>query len=170
MWTIDYILSQICVVVAVVALIITFFTSNKRVILILSLVDVLAYIFQFLLLNQYTGAFLNVVGLIRVLTLYIEHSKGIYTSILTICFLNFLSILVGVVTFVGYYCIFAIIAEFLDTYALWSYSILGYRWCAFFASLFWIIYFIFCKSVFAIGLEIILMVMALFGIVRYYYR
>ena len=170
MWTLNYIFSQLCVLIAVICLIATYFTRNHKIILILCLVDVVSYIIQFVLLEAYTGALMNCVGLVRVLWLWINNNKGIVRSRYTVFVLNIMSISLGVVTFDIWFCVFAIIAEMCDTYALWCNSVIYYRWISLFASVFWIIYFIFCLSVFAIALESVLIVIAIISLFNYYFK
>ncbi|MBO7218669.1 MAG: YgjV family protein, partial [Clostridia bacterium] len=77
MWTPEYILSQISVIVATIIFALSYFTKNKKIILVLGLISILFYILEYLLLHSYIAVGVNFLSFLRTIWFYINDAKGI---------------------------------------------------------------------------------------------
>ena len=72
---INYVLSQICVIIAVILLGTTYLIKDKKIILFLSILFACFYGIQYLLLNAITGFLMNLVSIVRNIWFYINAKK-----------------------------------------------------------------------------------------------
>ena len=75
MLTVNYILSQILVIIAIGLYALTFLLKTKKNVLIIGLLGVVLNTISFILLGAYTGAVVNVVAMVRSLWFFFEEKK-----------------------------------------------------------------------------------------------
>ena len=166
--TTSYIISQICVVVAMILLGITYLVKDKKIVLILAILFASLYGVQYLLLNAISGFLMNIVSIIRNIWFYINVKKKKKNNIIVLISLSVIAIVFGLMSFKDIFSLLPIIATILYTYSIWQDEIKIYRWLAIPTSISWIIYNTYTNSIFAIISESILLIIEIIGIVKLY--
>ncbi|MBQ7352234.1 MAG: YgjV family protein [Clostridia bacterium] len=168
-WTINYIFSQVFVVLATICLALTYLTKNKVFILILSCLNAVFFSFNYFLLDSFTGVLINCIGLIRGIWYFIDEKRN-KNSIVSMIICSLLILVGGIFTFARWFDAIALFAGVLYTYAIWQKSIVFYRWAGILGSLCFIVFNIFNKSLFGIICECGILVVEVIGICLFYYH
>lgn len=168
MWTFEYIMSQIFVVIGMACLGATYLVKNKKTILIIALVSAFGYTMQYVFLHKYAGAAVNVIGMIRCIWFFFNDKKNKKNDYISISVISALIIIMGVVTFDGWESLLPSLAAILFTYSLWQSNVKVYRYIALVNSALWITYNTLCMSIMAIVSECILIVVEIIGVIRLY--
>ena len=162
----NYILSQICVILAVILLGTTYLLKDKRIILFFSILTALLYGTQYLLLSAFSGFFMNIVSIVRSIWFYINAKNKKKNSTIVLIVLYIIAIILGVISFKNIFSIFPIIATMLYTYSIWQDDIKVYRWLAIPISISWIIYNTYSNTIFGIITESILLIIEIIGVIK----
>lgn len=162
----NYLLSQICVILAVILLGITYLIKDKRIILFLSILIVSLYGAQYLLLSAMSGFYMNLVSIIRNIWFYINAKNKKKNSIIVLIVLYIIAIVLGVISFKNVFSILPILATMLYTYSIWQDDIKVYRWLAIPVSISWIIYNVYSNTLFGIITESILLIIEIIGVIK----
>jgi len=167
MWTVEYIFSQICVLIAVGIFIATTFVKSKKLIAGLNIFVNLFYAIQYLLLSRYTGVLINGIGIIRCIWFYFDTKidKKDYISLI-ICLL--LVIGGGIFTFSSWVDILAIVGSTVFTYGIWQSNIQVYRFLAIANNACFLIYNLFCKSYLSVIFESIVIITTTINLIKFY--
>lgn len=168
MWTIEYILSQVSVLVALALLIGSYFLKNRVWILVFSLGNSIFYSLEFLLLGAYTGAALNLIAIARGVWFYFLQRQEKYYDWISISTLSVLMIVSGILTFEAWYSILPIIGTLAYTFSVWQKDVKLYRWLSLPVGVCGVVYNIMCKSIFGVASETALFLFGLISIVVYY--
>ena len=168
MWTLEYTLSQICVILALVCMCLSYLTKNKIYILLLCTLSTILYGVQYGLLGAWTGVAINIVGMVRGIWFYFNDKKGKTHDYVSIIVLSVSLIVLGILTYESIFSLVATLAMTLFTYTLWQNKLVVYRLMAPFISILWITYNTYNNSIFAIITELILMVFEIIGIIKYF--
>ena len=162
----NYLLSQICVILAVILLGITYLIKDKRIILFLSILIASLYGAQYLLLSAMSGFYMNLVSIIRNIWFYINAKNKKKNSIIVLIVLYIIAIVLGVISFKNVFSILPILATMLYTYSIWQDDIKVYRWLAIPVSISWIIYNVYSNTLFGIITESILLIIEIIGVIK----
>lgn len=168
MWTPEFITSQVFVCLAAVAMASTYLLKNRIWILIIGTISTLCYAIQFLLLKEYAGVVVNIIGMIRGVWYFVETkylNKHTKTSFIVV---QSLSLIMVILTFGKWYSIFPLIASVMFNYSTWQKNIKVYRWCAIPAFTSGVLYSIFCGAWFGVGTESISLLVAIGSLVSLY--
>lgn len=166
MWTTKYIISQIFIVLAICAVVPSFFVRDKRKVLVLGMINTLCYFTHYFLLGSATGALINIAAVSRITWFYIDNRRGVehnYWS-LTICVL--IAIGFGVLGFRHWYDFMSIVASVNLTFAYWQSNLRLYTIISFINSIIWVIYGICYKSIFAVVAELVIIIFELIRIFK----
>ena len=125
-----YLLSQICVILAVLFLGSTYLIKNKKIILFLTIMMSIFYGLQYLFLNAITGVFMNIVSIIRSIWFYINAKNKKKNSIIVLIVLFIIIIILELLSFKNIFSLLPMIATMIFTYSLWQDNIKVYRWLA----------------------------------------
>ena len=161
-----YLLSQICVILAVLFLGSTYLIKNKKIILFLTIMMSIFYGLQYLFLNAITGVFMNIVSIIRSIWFYINAKNKKKNSIIVLIVLFIIIIILELLSFKNIFSLLPMIATMIFTYSLWQDNIKVYRWLAIPMSISWIIYNTYSNSIFGIITESILLIIEIIGIIK----
>ena len=167
MWTPEYILSQISVIIATIIFAITYFTKNKKIILVLGLVSIIFYMLEYMLLHSYIAAGVNFLSFLRTIWFYINDAKGKKQDYVSLIVSMVAFIVVSILTYTNYMDIIVLFASVLFTYAIWQQNILVYRVLSVIASICWIVYNIYCFTIMGIILEVVLLIVKLVSSIEY---
>lgn len=161
-----YVLSQICAIIAVILLGITYCVKDKKIVLLLAISFATFYGIQYLLLNAITGFFMNLVSIIRNIWFYINYKNKRKNSIFVLISLFIITITLGLISYKDIFSILPIIATLIYTYSIWQDDIKLYRWLAIPMSLSWLGYNIYSRTLFGVINECILLIVEIIGIIR----
>ena len=163
MWTTKYTLSQIFIILAIFAVVPSFFVKDKRKVLILGMINTLCYFTHYFLLGSATGALINVANMPRLIWFYIDNKQGRYNNYWSLGICSAIAIGFGVFGIRYWFDFLSILASFILTFAYWQNDSTIYTVIYFISSIIWIVYGICYNSIFAIVAELIIM---LFEIAR----
>ena len=162
----EYILSQICVVLSALCLAVTYITKSKKWILVFVCFEAIFYGLQYVFLHEFAGAILNISGFVRGIWFYIDEKKGRQSNAYSLIINTAIILAIGFVTYENWIDTIAIMGTFIFACAIWQPTVIGYRWICSFGSLFWMTYNILCFSVLGIALEVVLFIIELFGAIK----
>ena len=139
-WTTTYIISQIFVIFAMIALAITYFIKSEKWILLFNCASSFFFAVQYFVIGAYAGTLINLVSIIRGIWLYadaLSHKKhDLYTFFAS----SILCLAVGVLTNTVWWDVIAVAAGLLLNYALWDGRVTVYRWLGVAINICWIAY------------------------------
>ena len=166
-----YTISQIFVVIGYFLLATSYCLKSRKNILIVCFFTLESSFFEYLLLSAYSGMALMVLAIFRNL-IFIEENQNDCNDKITnkdwmILFgLYLLSIIFAIFTYTGIGSLLSILASMIYTYSVWQkkehiYKILGIP-----ASLLWIMYNVYIKSIFGVILEFALLIFEVINVVK----
>ena len=157
-----YILSQIFTIIMFICLGKSYYSKDRKNLILL---NIYAQIFQglsTLLLKGFTGTVMSLVMIVNNIILYIKYKKNekITKSENTIIFIILLAIIIGfsIITYDGWLSLLSILATIVLLIGIWQEDMKIYRIMGIIGSFLWLFYYIYLKSIFAIILESILII------------
>lgn len=161
---INYILSQVFVIVGIALYAITFLLKTKKSVLIVGLMGVMLNTISFVLLGAYTGALVNVVAMVRSIWFFYEEKKGkrTWVSLITVMVLI---VMATIFTYGNMIDLLPLVAGLAYAFACWQKNIKLYRWLGILVSVIYILYDIFFNSIFGVVSELIAIICAVIGLV-----
>lgn len=166
-----YIFSQVFVVINYTLLIFSYQLKNRRTILIVNFISVIATAISYLLLSAYTGLAMTGVALIRSIIFLNGESKKKRSKKITkkdikiLAFLYFISILLAILTYDGILSLMSVSATMLYTYSIWQKSTKVYKIVGVPVCISAIIYNIYIHSILGVIFEIFLAISAIIGLI-----
>ncbi len=164
-----YILSQVFTILMYVFMAWTYFLKDKRKIVIVSALSLVANIIAYVLLGAWTGLAMCVVAMLR--NLYIlweeKHNGKRETNtkrdyiFLAVVYLGI--VLATIPTYEGFLSLLSVFATSVYTYSIWQKSTKVYKFCGIPVGILWIAYNAYVKSIFGVVLEAILLVASIIG-------
>ena len=163
----NYVLSQVFVVIAMACLGASYFVKSKKYILILNLLCTIFFAVEYLFLEAYAACAINLISLIRIPWFYIDerYEKKDYISLIVI---SAIVIGCGIWTYKWWPDILVIFQGVLFTYSIWQKNVAVYRWIAPISSALFVIYDVMYKNILGIVFESCLVVMAIVSIIKMY--
>lgn len=164
-----YILSQIFTIINYMLLASTYYVKNRKKILIISFMSLLANAIAYILLNAWTGVAMCLVALIRNIVFLIDEHKNKQANkitkkdIIILIILYIISIISAILTFDGYLSLLSVFATMLYTYSVWQKNPKTYKLFGIPVGILWILYNLYVKSLFGIILESALLVCSTSG-------
>ena len=166
MLTVNYVISQVFIVIAIILYALTFTLKTKRSVLFIGLLSIVLTIIAFILLGAYTGAAVNLVTMFRSLWFYIEEKHGKHTKLSLIIIL----ILIIGATFFTYEKMIDLLpfaAGMIYTFACWQKNITLYRILGILVTTIDIAYDIQFNSIFGIVGKLIAIICAISSLIIY---
>lgn len=165
-----YVVSQFFVVLGYLLLGITYSLKSRKSILIVSFFSLVSSFFAYLFLNAYSGMAMMVLAIIRNL-IFIKQDKNSGDKIrlkdLFILFILYsLTIVLAIFTYTGIYSVISVVASMVYTYSVWQRREILYKVLGIPASILWIIYNYFVKSIFGVILEFALLVYEVINVIK----
>lgn len=168
---VNYLLSQLCVLVAVIFFSATYLTKNHNKILLFTSIAALFYGLEYLLLGSLTGFVLNLIAILRGVFFFLENRYKKNASIFSLIGIEVLILLLGVLSWKSLaMSLIPIIANLLFTYAVWQKNNNVYRVISFMYSACWILFNIILLSVLGLVSEIVILIIEIVGCVKFYRR
>ena len=167
--TINYVMSQVFTILTYVLLAITYYAKNRKTVLVISFLSIIANAVAYILLNAYTGLAMCVVALIRNIYFMVDEQKNGKNDEIKKKDIVALIIIYGMIaistvfTYEGFLSLLSVFATMLYTYSVWQKKTLVYKLCGIPVGVLWILYNLYVKSVFGVILEAILLVSSMIG-------
>ncbi len=159
-----YTISQICVITAALILGITYIIKSRRKILACLITYNIFYGIHYLLLNAITGSLMNLVSISRNVFFYYNERHSKENSRLVLIIIYIITIGLGLYSYQDIYSLVSIAASLISTYSIWQKDVKKYRYLAVIVSIGFLVYAIHIKSLFAVIIELFLLVTEIVGI------
>jgi hypothetical protein len=169
----DYIISQIFVILGYTVIAFSFFTKNRKLILLYSTAAVVCHATSYAFLLAWTGVAMNIIALGRNVTFQIQNkykksSETTKSDWIVLGSIIAVSTTAWILTYDGILSFFALSGTLIYTYAVWQKNAKVYNILAIIGSIQWIVYYLFVFSVFGIILECVMLVAETIGTIRYF--
>lgn len=167
--TVVYIISQIFTIITYALLGLTYYAKNRKTVLAISFLSLIANGIAYILLNAYTGLAMCIVALIRNIIFLIDEKKNGKTDkitkkdIIILVILYLISIISAIFTYDGFLSLLSVFATMLYTYSVWQKKTKVYKLLGIPIGILWILYNIYIKSIFGIILETLLLICSITG-------
>lgn len=165
---VEYILSQVCVIIAVGVQVPMYFLKNKKIILVLAWLMCLLYGTQNLLLKAYPAALMNAVGIVRGIWYYINEARGKKQEYISLITCEAACLALGIIFYTNWPDIFSIAGSMMFNFAVWQPNILLFRYMTTVESILWIVHNWAYMSIAAVIVEAVVFCIKIVGVVRYY--
>ena len=169
---ITYILSQVFIIISYILLVFTYQVKERKTILILNFISLIAVGLSYLFLSAYSGLAMVFVQMIRNTIFIIDEKKNGKSKknttkdyiILAVLFV--ISIVFAVLTYDGILSMLPVAATMLYTYSVWQKNTKVYKLLGIPIEIIWIIYNIYIFSLFGMILEPIVAISTVVGYIR----
>lgn len=167
--TTEYILSQIFTIITYVFLAATYYAKNRKVILTISFLSIVANGIAYVFLNAYTGLAMCIVALLRNIIFLVDEKKNgkrdyiDKKDVVILIVLYAISIISTFFTYTDFLSLLSVIATMLYTYSVWQKKTEVYKFLGIPIGILWVFYNIYIKSIFGIILETILLICSITG-------
>lgn len=164
-----YILSQVFTILMYVLLAITYYVKNRKTVLVISFLSLIANAIAYVLLNAYTGLAMCIVALIRNIWFIIDEKKNgkqekiVKKDVVSLIIIYILTIILTFFTYEGFLSLLSVFATMLYTYSVWQKKTIVYKLCGIPIGILWVLYNLYVKSIFGVILEAILLVSSMIG-------
>lgn len=162
-FTTTYIISQIFAILMYALLASTYYLKNRKAVLTINILSMLAQAISFICLKAYTGLAMDIVAIIRNIIFMIDEKKNgkreqnTKKDIIILATLYIITIILSVFTYNGLLSLFSVLGTFLYTYSVWQKNTDTYKLLGIPTSMSWIAYNIYIKSIFGGILESIVL-------------
>lgn len=168
-WDVTYIVSQVFTILMYVLLAITYYVKNRKTVLIISFLSLIANAIAYILLNAYTGLAMCIVALVRNIYFLMDERKfgkrdEITKKDVGVLIIIYLAIVISTLfTYEGFLSLLSVFATMLYTYSVWQKKTSVYKLCGIPVGILWVLYNLYVKSVFGVILEGALLVCSIIG-------
>ncbi len=164
-----YVLSQIFTIITYILLAITYYAKDRKTVLTISFLSLIANGLAYAFLNAYTGLAMCFIALIRNIIFLIDEKKNgksekiTKKDIVILIILYVIAIAFSVITYDGPLSLLSVVATMLYTYSVWQKKTGVYKMLGIPIGILWILYNLYVKSIFGIALETILLICSTTG-------
>lgn len=165
---IEFIISQSFVLIAIVACILSYFTKNRKLIVVYRIIIPAAYAASYVVLSAYAAVYTNIINILRavVIILYVRKNKECPLWLFLI--FQALIVVVSALAWDGLITLVLIVANLLDAYTLWQKDVKIYRWVSIPVSVLFVIFNFYYKSYLAVVLEIVVLIVKIVSVIDYH--
>lgn len=168
-WSLTYILSQFFTIIMYLLLAWTYFLKNRKTILIVNFVAVIANALEYLFISAWSGFAMCVFALLRNVCFILDEKRDSKNKnskrkdiITLICFYIILAFF-AILTYDGFLSLLSVFGTSLYTYSVWQKKTLVYKFCGIPVGIMWLLYNIYVMSIFGIVLEGALLIASVSG-------
>ncbi len=167
--TVNYILSQVFTILMYGLLAITYYVKDRKSVLIISFLSLVANSLAYILLYAYTGLAMCVVALVRNIYFLVDEKKNGKSEqisrkdFIVLIVLYAITIISAIFTYEGFLSLLSVFATMIYTYSVWQKKTSIYKLCGIPVGILWVAYNLYVKSVFGVILEGILLVSSVIG-------
>lgn len=168
-WTFAFIVSQIFTILMYLLLAITYYVKNRRTVLVISFLSLLANAIAYILLHAYTGLAMCGVALVRNIYFLMDERRNgkreeISQKDVAVLFVIYgITIIATMFTYEGFLSLLSVFATMIYTYSVWQKKTLVYKLCGIPVGVLWVFYNLYVKSVFGVILEGVLLGCSIVG-------
>lgn len=168
-WSLTYILSQVFTIIMYVLLALTYYAKDRRKVLIISFLSLIANGIAYILLSAWTGVAMCIVALIRNIIFLVDEKKNgkrekiNKTDIVILVILYGITIISTIFTYEGFLSLLSVFATCLYTFSVWQKKTNIYKLLGIPIGILWILYNTYIMSIFGIILETILLICSITG-------
>lgn len=168
-WSTTYILSQIFTILTYIFLALTYYSKNRKKLLILSFLSIIANIIAYILLSAWSGVAMCIIALLRNIIFLVDENKNgkretiNQIDIVILIILYIISIISAVFTYEGVFSLLSVFAAMLYTFSVWQKKTKLYKLLGIPVETLWLLYNIYVGSIFGIILEAILLICSIIG-------
>ena len=168
-WDGTYLVSQVFTILMYVLLAITYYVKNRKTVLVISFLSIVANAMAYFLLEAYSGLAMCVIALGRNIYFLLDEKKNgkrekiIKKDFIVLGILYAISIISGMFTYEGFWSLFSVLATMIYTYSVWQKKTSVYKLCGIPVGILWVVYNFYVKSVFGVILEGILLICSSVG-------
>lgn len=167
-----YILSQIFVVITYGLMGATYYSKNRKTLLIFNMAAILTNATSYFFLSAWMGVCTTLVALIRNIVFLIQNKESKdkinWVDWVTISFFLCILITIAILTYDGPLSLFSFFSSLTYTIAVWQRNEKTYKILGIISSVCTIGYFVFIRSLFGLILELILFVVIVVGAIRFF--
>lgn len=167
--TLSYVLSQIFIIINYVLLGLSYYCKNRKTVLTISFMAVIANGLSYVFLNAYSGLAMCILALIRNIIFLIDEKKNgksdkiTKKDIIILIILYTIAIISAIFTYEGVLSLLSVVGTMLYTYSVWQKKTIVYKFMGIPVGISWIIYNIYIMSIFGIILETVLLFCSISG-------
>lgn len=168
-WSVVYILSQIFTIIMYVLLALTYYAKDRRKVLILSFLSLVANGIAYIFLSAWTGFAMCVVALIRNIIFLLDEKKNgkrekiNKMDIIVLIILYIISIISAIFTYEGFFSLLSVFSTMLYTFSVWQKKTNIYKLLGIPIGILVVLYNIYIFSIFGIVLESIILICSIIG-------
>lgn len=168
-WSTTYILSQIFTILTYIFLALTYYSKNRKKLLILSFLSIIANIIAYILLSAWSGVAMCIIALLRNIIFLVDENKNgkretiNQIDIIILIILYIISTISAVFTYEGVFSLLSVFAAMLYTFSVWQKKTKLYKLLGIPVETLWLLYNIYVGSIFGIILEAILLICSIIG-------
>ena len=168
-WGTEYILSQVFTIFMYGLMAITYYMKNRKMVLIISFLSIVANAIAYVLLNAYSGLAMCIIAMIRNIIFLVDEKQNgkrdeiSRKDIVILVVLYVISGVSAIFTYEGFFSLLSVFATMLYTYSIWQKKTEVYKLCGIPVGILWILYNLYVKSIFGVILEMILLVNSIIG-------
>lgn len=167
----EYILSQIFVIITYVLLGASYFTKNRQSLLFFSIAAILTNATSYFFLSAWTGLLTTAIALVRNIV-FLMQNKSPYDKInwldwiILFVFVSLLGV-TAVVFYDGLLSLFSVFSSLTYTISVWQRNEKAYKILGIVSSVCSLVYFAFIKSIFGFALEFVMLLTIIVGFIKY---
>lgn len=167
--TSNYILSQVFTIIMYGLLAITYYAKDRKKVLIINFLSLVANAIAYILLNAWTGLAMCIVALIRNIIFLVDEKKNgkretiNKNDVVILIILYVISIISAIFTYDGFLSLLSVFATALYTFSVWQKKTSIYKLLGIPIGVLWVSYNIYIMSIFGVILETILLVCSTTG-------
>ena len=168
-WSITYILSQIFTIIMYILLGLTYYSKERKKVLILNFLALIANGIAYIFLGAWTGLAMCAVALARNIIFLLDEKKNgkrekiNKSDIIILIILYVISIISAIYTYDGFLSLFSVFATMLYTFSVWQKKTSIYKILGIPIGILWILYNTYIMSIFGIILESVLFICSITG-------
>lgn len=166
---IEYILSQVFTILMYGLLAITYYMKNRKTVLIISFLSLVANAIAYVLLNAWSGLAMCIIAMIRNIIFLVDEKQNgkqdeiSKKDIIILVVLYVISGISAIFTYEGFLSLLSVFATMLYTYSVWQRKTEVYKLCGIPVGILWVLYNLYVKSIFGVILEMVLLVNSIIG-------
>lgn len=161
-----FILAQIFGLLGSLSMLLSNWQKTRNKVLSLLIFDSLFYFLQYILLGAFSGAFTNIIGIIRTILFKYKDKNKILQSNLTLILIIIIYLIIGLITYNGITSIFPIVTSILYSVILWQNNIKKIRIGTAIMILSWLIYNLTVGAYIGAVIEAILLISSITAIIK----
>lgn len=167
--TLIYICSQVFTILSYILLAITYYSKNRKKVLIISILSTVFMGAAYVLLKADSGLAMNVIALLRNIIFLIDENKNgkrdvvNKNDIIILVLLYVISIICAIFTYDGFFSLLSVFATMLYTYSVFQKKTKVYKMLGIPVGILWILYNVYIQSVMGIILESTLLICSATG-------